>query len=268
MIATIKAEWRKSIRRPALLIGSGIIAGAVVLVYSVLWYQATHPGSSEGPVSILTLYSDAFVKNVIGAGYPLGAALAIILGAIIAGSEYSWGTMKTLLTQRPGRLTVWAGRMAVFLTWTAIMTAILFVVGAASSVVVVTFQGHPIAWPSLLDIATGFGAIWLVFSVNGALGLALGVFLRQSAAALGAGIVYLLAVEILVVRNIVALNDGAYKQIGDFFLGQNSGALLRSISHPSANGSISPEQAVLVLFAYLAGLLAIAAALQRVRDVA
>ncbi len=268
MIAAMRAEWRKSLRRPALLIGSALIGMAVVLVYGVLWYQALNPGSSEGPVSINTLYPDAFVKNVIGAGYPLGAALTLVLGAIIAGSEYSWGTMKTLLTQRPGRLAVWAGRTAVFMAWTAILTAILFAVGAASSVVVAAFQGHAVFWPAPSDVAKGFGAVWLVFSVNGALGMALGVLLRQSAAALGAGIVYLLAVEILVVRNIVALNNGAYKQVGDYFLGQNSGALLRSFSHQVTNASISPEQAVLVLLAYLAGLLAIAAALQRVRDVA
>jgi ABC-2 type transport system permease protein len=266
MIATIKSELRKTIRRPALLVGSGLVGAVVVLVYSVLWYQATNPTSAERPVSLVTLYPENFVVNVIGAGYPLGAALAIVLGALIAGSEYSWGTVKTLFTQGPGRLTVWAGRTIVFAAWTGFMTAILFAVGAACSVVVASFEGHAIEWPALVDIAKGLGAIWLVFAVNGALGLALGVLFRHSAAALGVGIVYLLGVEIIVVRFVDALNNGAYKWFGDLFMGQNTVAVLQSFA-PHSTSSIGTEQAVIVLLAYLAGLLIVAASFQRLRDV-
>jgi ABC-type transport system involved in multi-copper enzyme maturation permease subunit len=267
MIATIRAELRKTIRRPALLVGSGLVGAVVVLVYGVLWYQATHPASAERPVTIASLYPENFVTNVLGAGYPLGAALLIVLGALIAGSEYSWGTMKTLFTQGPGRLTVWAGRTLVFMAWTASMTLILFAVGAACSVVVAGFEGHAISWPAVVDIAKGMGAIWLIFAANGALGLALGVLFRQSAAALGVGIVYLLGVEIIVVRFVDALNNGAYKWIGDLFVGQNAVALLQSFM-PHAKPSIGAEQAVIVLCSYLAGLLIVAAAMQRQRDVA
>lgn len=267
MIATIKSEIRKTVRRPALLIGSGLVGAVVVLVYGVLWYEATHPGSTERPVALATLLPENFVSNVMGAGYPLGAALMIVLGALIAGSEYGWSTMKTLLTQGPGRLTVWAGRSLVFLAWTGFMTAMLFAVGAASSVVVAYFEGHAIAWPAVVDIAKGMGAIWLIFAANGAVGLALGVLFRQSAAALGVGIVYLLGAEIIVVRFVDGLNNGAYKWIGDLFVGQNSSALLQSFV-PHSTPPVSAEQAVIVLAAYLAGLLIVAAGLQRQRDVA
>jgi ABC-2 type transport system permease protein len=267
MIATIKAEWRKNRFRPAFLIGSGLIGAITVLVYSVNWYQATHPGNSDVPVSMLTLYPDKFVNNVLGAGFPLGAAMAIVLGALIAGSEYSWGTLKTVLTQGPGRLTTWAGRVTVVMAWMGIMTAILFAVGAAYSVVIALFEGHAIVWPATMDIAKGFGTIWLIFAVNGAIGLALGVVIRQSAAALGVGLVYLLSVEIIAVRFIDAINGGAYKWIGDLFAGQNSTALIAHLAPRSVAPSISAEQAVLVLAAYLVGLLIVAGGLQRLRDV-
>ena len=266
MIATIKAELRKTIRRPALLVGSGLVGGVVALVYGVLWYQATHPSSAEHPVSLVTLYPQDFVLNVLGAGYPLGAALAIVLGALVAGSEYSWGTVKTMFTQGPGRLTVWMGRTIVFMGWTGLMTLVLFAVGAACSVVVAYFEGHAVVWPAAVDIAKGAGAIWLIFAANGAIGLALGVFFRQSAAALGVGIVYLLGVEIIVVRFVDALSNGAYKWIGDLFVGQNSSALLQSFA-PHSNASIGAEQALIVLAAYVVGLIVVAAGLQRVRDV-
>jgi len=267
MIATIKAEWRKNRFRPAFLVSSGLIAGITVLVYSSNWYLATHPGAAERAISLTQLYPDQFVNNVIGAGFPLGAAMAIVLGAILAGSEYSWGTLKTLFTQGPGRLTTWTGRMVAFTVWMGILTIILFAVGAAYSVLIVSVNNQAIAWPSVVDIAKGFGAIWLILTVNGALGMAIAVLVRQSAAAIGIGVVYLLSIEIIAVRFISSISNGDYKWIGNLFVGQNASALLGHLSN--AKGvTISTEQALVVLFAWLVALLIVAAGLQRVRDVA
>jgi ABC-type transport system involved in multi-copper enzyme maturation permease subunit len=272
MIATIKAEWRKNRFRPAFLVSSAVIAAITLLAYGVRWYQALNPVVGDRhPLSLLTLYPDQFVNSVMGAAFPIGAAIAIVLGALIAGSEYSWATMKTTLTQGPGRLTTWFGRVVVFETWMGILTLILFVVGAASSIVVASIQGHAIAWPSLVDVVKGFGAIWLVFAVNGAIGLALGTLIRSSAAALGVGLIYVLAVEVIAVRFIDSINSGAYQWIGDLFVNQNATALTQSFTSPAFGLSLAPaisaERAVLVLFAYSAGLIIIAAALIKQRDV-
>jgi len=160
MIATIKSEWRKNRLRPAFLIGSGLVAAITVLFYSISWYQATHAGSSETPVSILSLYPGNFVNNAMGAGFPLGAAMAIVLGAILSGSDYSWGTLKTVLTQGPGRLTSWTGRVIVFMAWMAILTLVMFAVGAGYSVVIAATQNQGIVWPATIDIVKGLGTMW------------------------------------------------------------------------------------------------------------
>jgi ABC-2 type transport system permease protein len=272
MIATIKAEWRKNRFRPAFLVSSAFIAAITLLLYAVTWYEATHGGSGDrSGVSLLTLYPDQFVNNVMGAGFPFGAAMAIVLGALITGSEYSWGTTKTMLTQRPGRLTNWSGRVLVFTAWMVIMSLVLFALGAAGSVVVDSFPGHAIIWPSAIDIAKGIGAMWLVLAVNGAIGLTLGVLIRQSAAAVGIGLIYVLAVELLAVRFIDTINNGAYQWIGNLFVGQNAMALLQSFTSPAFGRSVAPaigtEQAVLVLAAYLVALIVVAAGLLRLRDV-
>jgi len=267
MIATIRAEWRKNRFRPAFLVGAGLVAAITLLVFSTNWYQALHPGTAEHPVLLASLYADQFVNNVMGAGFPLGAAMAIVLGALLAGSEYSWATLKTVLVQGPGRLTTWSGRVIVFAVWMGILTAILFGIGAAYSAVITSVEGHAIVWPAVSEIAQGFGAVWLIFGVFGAIGLALGVLIRQSAAALGVGLVYLLSVEILVVRFIDTVNNGAYKWIGDLFAGPNAQALIGHVSGKTNGITISAEQALLVLAAWLIGLLIVAAGLQRVRDV-
>ena len=269
MIATIKAEWRKNRFRPALLVGSGLVAGITVLVYSSNWYLATHPNAAERAVSIASLYPGQFVNNVMGAAFPVGAAIAIVLGAVLAGSEYSWGTLKTVFTQGPGRLTTWSGRTIVFTLWMGVLTVILFTMGAAYSAVIAAFNSHTLEWPTLEAIAKGFGAVWLILTVNGAIGMALGVVLRQSAAAIGVGVVYLLSVEFIAVRFIDSVSNGDYKWIGDLFVGQNANALIGQLGGSAAAShiTISAEQAVLVICAWLAGLLIVAAGLQRVRDV-
>ena len=266
MIATIKAEWRKNRSRPAFLVSSGLIAALTVLVYSSNWYLATHPGAGDRALPLSALYPDQFVNNVMGAGFPLGAAMAIVLGAIAAGSEYSWGTLKTLFTQGPGRLTTWSGRMVVFTTWMGIVTAILFAVGAAYGAVIASINNQAIVWPSPTDIAKGFGAVWLILTVNGALGMAIAVLVRQSAAAIGIGVVYLLSIEIIAVRFIDRVSNGDYQWIGNLFLGQNASALIGHLSN--AKGvTIGAEQSLLVLLTWLVALLVVAAGLQRVRDV-
>src|SRR5438445_10321883 len=122
MIATIRAEWRKNRFRPAFLVSLAVVAASTVFVYGIVWYLATHPspGNQQG-VSILTLYPDQFVNYVMGIGLLLGEAMAVVPGAVLAGSEYAWGTTKTMLTQRPGRLTKLSGRVGDFAAGLGIM---------------------------------------------------------------------------------------------------------------------------------------------------
>jgi hypothetical protein len=138
-------------------------------------------------------------------------------------------------------------------------------------VVVAAFEHHTITWPTALYIAEGLGAVWLVFIANGAIGLALGVLIRHSAAALGIGLIYVLAVEVLGVRFIDSLNNGAYRWIGNLFVGQNATALLSSFTSPafgpSLPSAIAANRAVLVLAIYFVGLIVVAAGLLRLRDV-
>jgi len=144
-------------------------------------------------------------------------------------------------------------------------------VGAASSVVVALFQGHAITGPAAIDLAKGVGAIWLVFMVNGTIGLALGVLIRQPAAALGIGLTYVLAVEIIAVRIINLLNNGQFKNVTEQFVNQNATALTQSFTSaafgPAPARAITAEHAVLVLAAYGIGLVIVAAGLLRLRDV-
>jgi len=271
MIASIKAEWRKNRTRPAFLVAAGLMAGVVALIYSLDWYQALHPVGADRAVTLAMLYPDQFVNNIMAAGFPLGAAVAVVLGALVAGSEYAWSTLKTTLIQRPGRLSTLGGRFVVLAAWMGILTAVLFAGGAAYSAVIALFQGQAIVLPAAFDIAKGIGAIWLVLAVSGSLGMALGILFRQSAAALGIGLIYLTVLQLIAVRFITTFNGGTYKWITNWFDGQNASALLSSFTSPVFGHAPAPaigaQQAVLVLVAYVAFFVVVSASLLRQRDV-
>jgi ABC-2 type transport system permease protein len=271
MIRVIKAEFRKNVRRPAFRIGAALVGLLVALAYGIGLAGVINPSlAPRGGVHVLTLYPDQFVNNVMGA-VGLGAAIAMVVGALTAGSEFTWGTFKTALTQRAGRLTTIAGRSIAFLVFIGTLTLIIFAIGAASSVVVALYQGQAITWPVALDILKGFGAVWLVLSVSGSLGVALGVLFRQPAAAVGVGLIYGLALQVLVVRFIAGINNGAYQWIANLFEGQNTTALLHNFTSPAFGPTLPPDitagTAVLVLLAYVATYVVATAALVRQRDV-
>lgn len=260
MIGSIKAEWRKYVRRPAFLVSAGLIAGVIILVYLVDFYQALHPTAREvasgiAPLLKLELYPHEFVNNIIGGAFPLGAAMAIILGALAMGSEYSWTTLKTALMQCPGRLSVLGGRFAAFYAWMLALALILFAVGAASSLVVALADGQVVQWPAAIDVAKGIGAVWLTFTTYGSLGILLGLAFRQAAVALGIGLVYLLALSTILVAFIGSFNDGQYKWLADWTDGQNVQALLQSFTSAAfgrvSAPAVSSGQAVAAIVVYL-----------------
>jgi ABC-2 type transport system permease protein len=271
MISVIKAEVRKHSRRPAFRVGAALVGLLVAFAYGLGLAQVIFPSlAPRNGFNVFTLYPDQFVNNVTGAA-GLSAAIAMVVGALTAGSDYSWGTLKTALTQRAGRLTTICGRIVAYLLFTCALTLIIFAVGAASSTIVALYEGHAISWPAATYVLKGFGAIWLVLSVSGTLGLALGTLFRQPAAAVGLGLVYGLALQVLVVGFIAGINGGAYKWIADLFEGQNSTALLHQFTSPAFGPAPAPDlaagRAVLVLLAYVSIYVVATAALVRQRDV-
>jgi ABC-2 type transport system permease protein len=268
MIATIKSEWRKSRLRPAMLVGFALVAALPPLAYGLLWYEATHPGNSDLPVTLASLYPDQFVIVALSSIYPLGAALAIALGALLSGSEYNWRTLVTAMTQGPSRMTFWTGRVIVFGCWMALLTMGAFATAALSSAVVAIAESHAITWPGLDVVAKAAGAIWLILLANGAIGLALGVAIRQSAVALGVGLAYFLSIEGIVLKFIDSFNNGNYQWVGNASISQNAYALLQHFfADVPSRLPISESQSVAVLATYVIALTSVAGALLWRRDV-
>ena len=187
MINAFKAEWRKLRQRPAVWILGGILLVALVLFgYAFQWIQVTFPAKNFHNELGLTpaqlkvaLYPVNFVKNsLVGVGI-LGGALSLILGALAVGSEFGWGTVKTVYTQRPSRIQALAGQLGVIALITASYSVAFFAVAALCSWIIATIDGQAATWPAAIDILKAAGASWLIFGCWSLLGMAFGYLFRQ-----------------------------------------------------------------------------------------
>lgn len=281
MITSFKAEWRKLRQRPAVWVLGGIMLAALVFFgYFFTWLQVSFPSSHfrpDGGLTIaqlkLTLYPINFVKNSLGGVGIVGSILTLILGALAAGSEFGWGTVKTVYTQRPGRLQALAGQVAVISVIVAIFAIAFFAVAALASSIIALGDSQPITWPAAIDILKALGATWLIFESWTLFGMALAYLFRQSAMAIGIGLAYVLAIEAILFRLLGGFDASWLTTLEKFFLGQNATALLQSfgqifIQSGAAPPLVSAGQAVLVLVVYGVIFAGVASLVVRARDVA
>jgi ABC-type transport system involved in multi-copper enzyme maturation permease subunit len=270
MIASFRAEVRKLWQRPAVWVLGGILLVLVVLFgYAVEWIQYATASASfrSGGLTVAQLkpglYPAAFVKVMTNGGVStLGPALVVVLGALAVGSEYGWGTLKTVFSQRPGRMQVLAGQFAALAVIVGVLAVAMYALAAASSLVIVSLDGKPVVWPAAIDILKGLGVTWLVFESWTLFGALLAYLFRQSALAIGLGLAYMLIIEGLVFGLLGGFNLSWLTTAEKFFIGQNATALGESFGQAvqgavrgggpavSATPLVSAGQAVLVLAAY------------------
>jgi ABC-type transport system involved in multi-copper enzyme maturation permease subunit len=277
LLASFRAEWLKTSRRPATWLLALVLAvvllalgyAFLVLLIGVLGNEpSTQPGVATGLRTLkLDLAPAHFPQTALGAfsGIGYGSAIAVILGVLAAGSEYGWSTLKTVLTQGPGRLTAFAGKLLTLAVILAIYAAIILACAAAASAVTGAIYGSPGGWPGACDIVKAFLACWLIMGLWTGLGVLLAVLFRQAPLAIGLGIVYSIAIEGLIV-NTLSL-DSSLQDIQRGFPGANASALVNSFGSNAARALVGPTQAVLVVAAFTVVFVLVAAVLLRVRDV-
>jgi ABC-2 type transport system permease protein len=247
---------------------------ALVFAY-VVPYITYLNGSGREPLS--DVLPQHLVGSLIG-GFPFfGGVLALMLGVLAFGSEYGWGTLKTLFTQRPGRLQVFGAKLLALATALIPFVLVVFALGALASYAVALREGADMTWPSPWLLLRGLVAGWLILAVWAALGVLLAVLSRGTALAVGIGILYSLVIEGLL--SALASQVSLLDPLVEFFLRANAYSLVAGLgvsAEDVANngpGSFSGPfvdggQALLVLALYLAGFLFLSGWLLRRRDIA
>ena len=272
MLASFSAEILKLYKRPT----AWVLLIVALVLSQVFNYLVPYAGylTAENKRAAEQILESTMPENLISnsiGGFPLFAgALALTLGAISVGSEYGWGTLKTMLIQRPRRLSIYAGELLALAIAVLAIVLSIFVFGALTSYAIATSQSESVDWPSLAELARGVASGWLILMTWCLLGVMLAFVFRGMALPVGLGVVWILGIENLIVNVAAALLDFA-ETLQKGLPGVNAGSLVSALGGrndtPGVNTVVDGTQATLVLIAYVVVFALIAGfALQR-RDV-
>lgn len=185
---------RKLVRRQATWLTLGLLAGLLALIVIAVGATANRPGASSREravaLSLVTFPGayDAILSFILG----LGGLFAVIYGAAIAGSEWTFGTLKNAVARGEGR------SRYILLSFASIAVAIAIGLVAAFAIgVVAALVGANLAGTStggLTDAATlgrlpeQFARGSLAIIMEGAMGFTIATLARSQLAGIAAGI--------------------------------------------------------------------------------
>ena len=290
MLRLLRSEIFRMRRRWMPWIMLGLIVVAAFAVYFLIW------GSTQAQIALLksgqappqgapTLeqlreallivtpgrVQDFGVSVVSG----FGSIMLIVFAASHVGTEFGWGTFRTLLAHGATRSGFLVSKAVSLLLYAALLMFVGTVAAIGGSYVV----------SSLADLSTGSGVdlagVARVAAKSGytfipymALALAIAVWSKSAGAGIASGLVVYFA-EGLVATILVSLNKD-YAQIVNWGLSRNASALTRTVSSgqggpstqdPTAASLPDPTQAAIVLAVYTVLFLALAYWRLRSRDV-
>jgi ABC-2 type transport system permease protein len=232
--------------------------------------------SNEGQsrADVLAQIMPAGLADNFPQGMPLfGGAIMMVLGAIVAGNGYGWGTWKTVFTQGPSRAAVVLGSIAALCVLVAGIVLATLISDAGMSLAVALQQSHDVTWPGLSDLVQSVGGSLLVMEMWALAGYFLGVVARGPAVSVGLGLVWALVIEQLLRGVGTSLN--AVAVFTHFLPGTAAGSLIGSIvgaggpdPTPGIIDTLSGGRALVTMTAWIVLLPLASLWLTRQRDVA
>ncbi len=274
---TTRGEVLRMRKWPAVWVTVGAWVALALMFGYLFGYLSYRTGDSsfatEGRTkeALLTDLLPASIPDVLVQGTPMfGGALMMVLGAIVAGNGYGWGTWKTLFTQGPSRTAAVVGSLValtVFVVATVLATLVLYT--GVSSLIAVT-ESRDLIWPAAGDLVRSVGGATLVLEMWALAGFALGTIARGPALSVGLGLVWALVIENLL-RGVGELL-GPVEAVTKILPGTAAGSLVNALldgptDTPGVVDVLSGQQALLTVAAYAVVLPVVAVVLVRRRDV-
>jgi len=279
LINSSRAELLRLRRWPAVWVTLGVwvflsmMFGYLFNYFSYRTGDLSFSNEGESAQSIFTELLPGAVPDVLIQGMPMfGGALMLVLGGLVAGNGYGWGTWKTVFTQGPGRRTVIAGSI---LTLTAFVLAIVLltlVLCFGVSVTIALTEGADLIWPSAGAVLQSVLAGCLVLELWALAGYTIGTLARGPALAVGLGLVWTLVVENLL-RGVGSLL-GPIESLTHVLPGTAAGSLVGSLigvqpgdGTPGVLDVLSGTRATWTIVAYLLAFLVVTLGITQRRDV-
>jgi len=276
VIGAFAAEWLK-VRRNFYVWLTVLVILLVLAVrdYALSWYMITGPSSVSVPGSTLgqlreALHPIGLVRMAAGNPNAITGALEFVLGVLIVGAEYTWGTLRTVLTVGPSRLQTFAAKALCLALVAGIMTLLRYLVAAGSSVLFVSLDHQPAVWPPPVEIASSLPAAWLIALSYASFGACLAFIFRRSTLAYGIDLTYLFLIEDRVLGIFGPSGVPLLSRVWELLPGPNATALADAFggaAGAAASSLADAERAALTLASYTVVALAVSAFLLVRRNV-
>jgi ABC-type transport system involved in multi-copper enzyme maturation permease subunit len=201
----------------------------------------------------------------------IGSVMLIVFAASHVGTEFGWGTLRTLLAHGAGRGAFLGGKVLSLALFAALFIFVGAVAAVVGSYVVIAIAGADANGLDLGAIANAAARTYYTFLPYMALATLIAVWSRSAGAGIAAGLVVYFT-EGLIAQLLVSFNRD-YANIVNYGLSRNVSALARAaagtttLPDPSAIALPDQGQAALVLAIYAVLFVTIAFWRLRTRDV-
>ena len=252
---------------------------AVLFSYILPYYAYTSDlnfhGRGVGAVLLFALLPQNLIGNITTSFPFFGGTVVLIVGALAMGSEYNWGTLTPVFTQRASRLKVFFSKVAAIGIALVLFVLVVFSLGFMASMLIAWREGQAIDLPPLLDLARALGTTWFLMAVWASLGVLLAVLSRGTSLAIGLGIIYGLVIEGIISSfgrqiDLLATTSTALLRTNGYSLISSLGASLAGEAGPGgfSGDMVSGTRAAITFAVYIVLFIGVAASLVRWRDVA
>lgn len=285
MLRLLRSELYRFVRRWMPWIMLGLIVITAFLFYFLIWasinaqLQAVKNGTIPAPAGgtaqfdevLRQIAPDRVASFGVGIVVGLGSVMLIVLAASHVGTEFGWGTYRTLLAHGGSRTGFLVSKTVSLFLYALVFMVVGTVAAIAASYTVSAVAGIPSgSGVDLAEVARVAAKSGYTFLPYMALALAIAVWSKSAGAGIAAGLVVYFA-ESLVATILISLNRD-YAQIVNWGLSRNASALTRTATSvqgqdPSFSTLPDPTRAAIVLGVYCVIFLALAYWRLRSRDV-
>lgn len=280
IVRSTRAELLRLRKWPAVWITLGAWMALSLMfgyLFNYLSYQSGDSSfASEGSTKagLLADMMPANVPDVLVQGLPMfGGALIMVLGAIVAGNGYGWGTWKTVFSLGVHRSGAVIGSLVGLTVFVVATLLVSLAVDLGLALLVATTEGQDVVMPSASELGESVGVGFLLLEMWALIGYALGTIARGPALSVGLGLVWALVVENLL-RGVGQLLDWV-DALTAVLPGTAGGSLVGAIVEVSPGGDSAPgvidtvsgPQAAITVAAYVVVAAAVSVLVVRRRDV-
>ena len=285
MLRLLRSELYRLVRRWMPWIMLGLIVLIAFVFYFLIWVsvnaqiQAVKSGTIPAPPggiapleeTLRQIAPDRVAQLGVGIVGGLGSVMLIVFAASHVGTEFGWGTFRTLLAHGASRSGFLISKAVSLLLFAIVFMIVGTIAAIAASYAVSAVAGISVGGgvdlPGVARVAAKTGYTFLPYM---ALALAIAVWSKSAGAGIASGLVVYFA-EGLVAGILVSLNKD-YAQIVNWGLSRNASALTRTsggaaTQDPTASTLPDATQAAIVLAVYCVIFLALAYWRLRTRDV-